>query len=733
MGKIHELGFEIANLIAAGEVVSRPASAIKELVENSIDAGATDITVEIQNGGVSLMRVTDNGCGMEPEDLVLSVKRHATSKIKNEKDLESIMTMGFRGEALASIAAVSYLRIVSKTKDAEYGHMLSMHYGEEPELFERGAATGTTVIAEDLFRNVPARRKFLKRDVVEAGAVMSVVEKLALSHPEIAFCMISDGNIKFETPGTGKLSDVIFTIFGKDVRGKLLPVEESSDGVTVRGYIGSPMLTKVNRAYQYFFVNKRCVSSPMASTALSQAFTSYIPEDRFPFCVLFIKINPLAVDVNVHPAKLEVKFVNESLVFGAIYRACANALLAIREIPALRSNIYPNAPGKASSDVSIPKPKLSEAPAPLTEERLPPPEKRQIDLSSVNMEAMLPLYEKQNDSVPHTDSKALNEYSGVTSGQAFAAPVQTNKPYEREAEDDRLVRKGEIATNPPPDPARPGEPLPENRGVVTAPRTMSVPVNELREPTSEEIGRAVFGEPRTEPIHYVFSPGGKGYDKIYDKKHDRSTAKSEQASDEDSAFRYFRMIGELFNKYVLVEAVTKDNANKFIMIDKHAAHERMLFESLKKDVELGASGSQMLVIPMHLQTGALDASTAKLFSDQLDGFGFKLETGLNDISVLSIPCGMTEQTASDLLASLLEELRNGLRTGDDKHLPAAMERALFTVACKAAIKGGREYPPEILNKIVHAVLTDPKIRFCPHGRPVAFEVSMNELDAMFKR
>ena len=263
MGKIHEMSIELANLISAREVVNRPSNEIKELVENSIDAGSTTITVEIQSGGTSLMRVSDDGCGMDAEDLVLSVKRHATSKLYRQEDIDSISTMCFRGEALASIAAVTRLRIITKTEDAEYGHMLSMEYGQNLQISERGSSKGTTIIAEDLFYNVPARRKFLKRDASEAGAVIDTVEKLAISHPEIAFHMLSDGVMKFSTPGNGDLEATIYAVLGRGVRGKLLEVNEFSDGIRVTGFIGSPMMAKANRQQQFFYVNKRCINSPL--------------------------------------------------------------------------------------------------------------------------------------------------------------------------------------------------------------------------------------------------------------------------------------------------------------------------------------------------------------------------------------------------------------------------------------------------------------------------------------
>ena len=311
MGKINVLSFEVANLIAAGEVVDRPASAIKEMMENAIDAGASRITVEIQNGGVTFMRVSDNGHGMPPEDLPMAIRRHATSKISEAEDLDGISTLGFRGEALAAIAAVSRLRIMSKTPDAALGAQMDVHCGEIVDIVERGCAVGTTVIAEDLFANVPARRKFLKRDVTEAMAVSANVEKIALSHPEIAFRLIIDGNVKLDTAGDGSLKSAVWAVFGKDFASRLIEVNGEYEGITVKGYIGRPDNARPNRNYQNFFINSRYIKSKTASAALEQAFTSFMAPDKFPCCVLFIGLNPTSVDVNVHPAKFEVKFTFE--------------------------------------------------------------------------------------------------------------------------------------------------------------------------------------------------------------------------------------------------------------------------------------------------------------------------------------------------------------------------------------------------------------------------------------
>ena len=326
MGKINVLSFEIANLIAAGEVVERPSSVLKELLENSIDAGATEIVAEIKRGGVSLIRITDNGCGIDKDDLPLALKRHATSKIRDKDDLGAIMTLGFRGEALAAISSVSDVTIITKPKDAPVGYMLTSEVGNIVDVSEVGCADGTTVVVENLFYNVPARRKFLKKDATEAINVTALVEKVALSRPDISIQLLIDGEEKFKTPGDSKLINTVRAVFGKDFASKLIEVDAKADGIKVHGYISRSDNVRKNRNLENVFINGRYVKSITAQTALERAYTSYIAPECFPACILFVDLNPALVDVNVHPAKLEVKFSDERCVFEAVYYSVKSAL-----------------------------------------------------------------------------------------------------------------------------------------------------------------------------------------------------------------------------------------------------------------------------------------------------------------------------------------------------------------------------------------------------------------------
>lgn len=685
MGKINELGFEIANLIAAGEVVSRPAGAIKELVENAIDAGATEITVETQNGGILLMRVTDNGCGMDPDDLPLAIRRHATSKIKSAKDLDAISTMGFRGEALASIAAVSELRIISKTEDAEYGTMMSASFGKITDISERGAAKGTTVIAENLFANVPARRKFLKRDATETSAVIDCMEKLVLSHPEIAFRLITDGNLRLETRGNGSLKDAAYAVFGKETVGNLLGVDFSQNGIHVHGVVGAPLYTKINRAYQCFFVNKRSIRSPMAANALSQAYTSYIPETRFPVCILFIDLNPLAVDVNVHPTKAEVKFLNDGDVFSVIYHGVRNALSDISEMPSAAEKLERTLPTKEE----LPRPKLSEMTTPLEPE--PRPKAVQLDITDTVIPATDLRSPTENEVARYVMRQAPTSYGSDTEG--------LTRPVHYRASDVQAVR--EAASRP-----------------LTKEETFSV--------LKEYENLKEHGE-ETDISSIVAKIEGR--EEAVVAQREEQTVKEEKASE----YSYFRILGELFNKYAVVETVGADKERKMLLIDKHAAHERLLFEQIRKNRQKSTKSSavQLLAVPLEVSAGAESLSTAEQYKEKLLSVGFDTEAENGVIKILSVPAELSPKDALERFSEILSALTSGVT--DESAFPDRFEASLYTVACKAAIKAGREYPPEMLERVVRTLLSDPSIRFCPHGRPVVYELSMSDIDNLFLR
>jgi len=669
MGKINVLSFAVANLIAAGEVVDRPSSVIKELLENAIDSGADRITVEIQNGGVTYMRVSDNGCGMEAEDLPVAIRRHATSKIKNAEDLNGILTLGFRGEALAAIASVSELRIISKTREAATGSMLEARGGDIVGVSERAAADGTTVIVENLFANVPARRKFLKKDVTEAMAITAVVEKIALSKPHIAFRLIVDGNVRLETVGDGELKNAIYSVFGRDFASRMIPTEIQMEGIAVKGFIGRSDNVKANRNYQNFFINGRFVKSRTAGAALEQAYTSYIPPEKFPCCVLFLEIHPGAVDVNVHPAKLEVKFSNEKPVFEAIYYAVRNALESNTERPGIAL--------QSPRGTWTQKARVSDADTAVRDGREESVKKRQ-------MESELYLQKKLTDS-PMFQNSETKTVAGADKKAAFV--TMSASDYVKEFSGNQKA----------PEPQK-------KQSQQTVIKTEEKPIS-VSTPAPIPVPK--------QPVQTTEVASPKPQPKAED------TPPSE-------ALRY-RIVGEVFHAYVIVE-----KGDVMLLIDKHAAHERILFEQLKAGLKKAGNSSQLLMIPLEIMLTSEEIQTLAQFSTELEAIGFELTTGRYTVTVTAIPEGIETEAVGDMLAVMADRIRSN--TGSAKLTrDIIFEKALYQAACKAAIKAGRAYPPEYTKWLVDRLMEMEDITVCPHGRPVAMELSKRQLDHQFER
>ena len=682
MGKINVLSFAVANLIAAGEVVDRPASVIKELLENAIDSGADRITVEIQNGGVTYMRVSDNGCGMSAEDLPVSIRRHATSKIKNAEDLNGILTLGFRGEALAAIASVSDIRIISKTADSESGAMLEARGGEIIGVTERAASNGTTVIVENLFANVPARRKFLKKDVTEAMAISAVVEKIALSKPKISFRLIVDGNVRIDTAGDGTLKTAIYSIFGKDFASRLIPAENKTEGIKVYGFIGRSDNVRANRNYQNFFINGRYVKSRTAGAAIEQAYTSYIPPEKFPCCILFIEINPATVDVNVHPAKLEVKFSNEKPVFEAIYYAVRSAL----ETNTTRPSVTLNSPRNWTSQG-----KVSDSSTPIVEERSESLKKRQIE-SELYLEKKI----TENPIFQNNETKRIDKQ-----GSASAFSKMTASEYIKEFSESRAQTPKKTPTPIKTETEKPIEIV----QVKETPKEIERPIEKTVEISIEkpvgksvEVSKEAHTEIQAEPI--IAKPAQK---------------------------LNYRIIGEAFNAYVVVEV-----GDRMLIIDKHAAHERIIFEQLKAGMKNDDRASQMLMLPIDVMLTSDEIHIISQYASEIEAIGFEFTTGKYTVSVTAIPEGISTDAVGDMFAVIADRIKNN--TGSAKLTrDIIFEKALYQASCKAAIKAGREYPPEYVKWLVDRLMELPDITVCPHGRPVAMELSKKDLDRQFER
>lgn len=632
MPKIHVLDKHTAELIAAGEVVERPASVVKELLENTIDAGATSVTVEIKNGGVSLIRITDNGCGIAYEDVPRAFLRHATSKVRTEEDLECIGTLGFRGEALASVAAVADVQLITCTDDSGLGTVYRIAGGEELEYDEIGAAKGTVISVSDLFYNVPARMKFLKKDVSEGNAVAGVVQKLALSHPEISFRFIRDGKEEMLTPGDGKLYSCIYAVLGREFAVNLIPVEYTLDGVHVYGFCCKPSATRANRTMQHFFINGRYVKTDTAAVAVSRAYQGLIMVGRFPACVLHIDVAPQAVDVNVHPAKIEVRFVNEKPVFDAVYHGVRSAL--------------------QSGDT------LQQAVLPQTEKR-------------VNVFAQRPV--PQTNSGAQTSFRAVTEPKPVTETKPFVPMVQTE-------EKEPLCMRDDTAESFISTPVISKPDIPQKPVVQAVPQKTEIPVQETAVPAEETVLTVEEAKPTP------------------------------------------RVVGELFTTYILAEY-----GDELLVIDKHAAHERMLYNTLKNTAQ---PDSQMLLTPqtVTLDSDACNALLAAL--PQLTKAGYLVEDfGGLTVLVRAVPVMLS---GCDVIA-VIEEIAGGLASGKRDILTGKEDWIYHSIACRAAVKAGDMTTLQEQQMLVERVLEDKDVRYCPHGRPVCFVMTKKELEKQFGR
>lgn len=652
MGKINVLSFEIANLIAAGEVVERPSSVMKELIENSIDSGATEIIAEIKRGGVALIRVSDNGCGIDKDDLPVALKRHATSKIREKDDLNSIITLGFRGEALAAISSVSEVTIITKTREAESAYMLTSEGGNILDVSEVGAADGTTVVVENLFFNVPARRKFLKKDSTEAMNVSALVEKVALSRPDIAIQLLVDGEEKFSTPGDGDLLNTITAIFGKEFSKKLIKAEGVADGIKVSGYIGRSDNVRKNRNFENVFINGRYVKSLTAQAAIEKAYTSFIATEHFPACALFIEMNPGIVDVNVHPAKLEVKFSDERRVFEAVYYTVKKALEQSEYRPemslgAKKSEYNPNA-------------------------------------------AFVPIGQD-------TKGEQIDIKSSLDRNMAFSS--DTSKPSYKDYTPSSRGR----------DEAEKPVSFGSASGRSNYPGSMS----------SYDSVDLLERYKRTEPAKSLEEP-----------KSETLTATTTKIADfyEVGLKRDHKLIGEAFDCYLIVE-IDKE----LLIIDKHAAHERIIFEDLKQSRnEDNRIMSQKLLLPITVLLTSDEIAALDEYCDEFVALGFDFYKNGSSVDITSIPEAIDIPDAESLFVEMLGDIIKG--EGNPENLDSLRrEKALYQVACKAAIKGGRKYDVSISEWLIDKVLALPDITVCPHGRPIAYKLKKTEIDRQFDR
>ena len=633
MPKIIQLSPHVANLIAAGEVVERPASVVKELLENAVDAGASQVTVEIRDGGMTFLRVTDNGCGMSAEDARTAFLRHATSKLRSAEDLAAISTMGFRGEALAAIASVSRIDLLTKTPGSISGTSISLEAGNITEESEAGCPDGTTIIVRDLFFNTPARMKFMKSDTVEGGRVSAAVQLQALAHPEVAFRFIRDGKEVLSTPGSGQLEAAVYCVYGREC-GKMVKVESRWEGYSLTGYISKPTDARPSRNLQTFFVNDRPVKSRILIAALEEAYRNQIMGGKFPACVLHLHLPAGSVDVNVHPAKTEVKFLNEKAVFDCVHYGVLGALNKAPDRPQVQFKPAPTAPAKPAAPVSK-------------------PAKQENFFRTMTAEEY------------KTFSTVAKEAPKPSPLAAAATAAAVERSMQEPVKEKIILPKAE-----------PLPKLPE----IKKPAPVILPA-----PAEEEPEQAVI-----------------------------------ETMPQEIPWRY---VGELYNSYILVE-----QGEEAYLIDKHAAHERILFEKLKANQE--AISSQALLAPVPCRLSPEECAILLANKSLLEELGFEAEEfGENTLLLRQVPMDLDQAQAEETLEQIAADLLHGRR----EKVTNVRDEVLHTVACKAAIKAGWQTSEAELRVLIEQVMSREDLKHCPHGRPICITLSKKQLEKQFKR
>lgn len=655
MAEITVLSKDISELIAAGEVIERPASVIKELLENSIDAGAKHITVEIKNGGTTYMRITDDGCGIAPDQVSTAFLRHATSKITSKDDLDNIMTLGFRGEALASISAVSRAELLTKRSCDEYGTSYIIEGGNEVSLEQSGCPDGTTIIIRDIFFNVPVRRKFMKRDSAEANAIVSIMQKIMLSHPEIAFKLIKDNRTEFSSAGDGELYSAVYGVYGRDFAHDMIPVNHTENGITVKGFAVKPLYSKSNRSFQNFFINGRFVRSVTCGAALEEAYQNLVMVGKYPACVLMLEVPPATVDVNVHPAKAEVRFSDEKIVFNCVYFAVKNALMA--------SGLIYEFQFKDEREKSI-----DYKAKPFEPEKFEQPELTQ-----------------ETSEKPQFSPVSASQYSVSEKNGSDYVTTQPQKP-------NTVLSSSHSQYG--------------NGGRVTfAQPSVVLECDDDDEPDS------ISADSRLDSFSYI-NP-----EKLVRKQTEPEPKKKPDEREE------ITVIGEFFKNYIAAQA-----GDKIILIDKHAAHERIIFEKLRSQSCEGDSQFALECAEILLSEPEYEAMHEN--EARLNGMGFQIDFSHEPfVRVTAVPIILESLNTDEIIPEIAENFllnKNNPQTHK-------LDDMLHELACKAAIKANDRNDVKELQKLAEEVYYNDNIRHCPHGRPVMFTLTKRELEKQFKR
>ncbi|MBQ7840235.1 MAG: DNA mismatch repair endonuclease MutL [Lachnospiraceae bacterium] len=652
MAEIQVLDSRTIDQIAAGEVVERPASVVKELVENACDAQATAITVEIKDGGTTFIRVTDNGSGIEKEQVKKAFFRHATSKIRNVEDLSHISSMGFRGEALSSISAVAMVEMITKTKDSLTGVRYSIEGEREQDFSEVGAPEGTTIIVRDLFFNTPARKKFLKTPATEGSYIADLMEHMALARPDISFQFMINRQTRFSTSGSGDLKEVVYRIYGREIAKEIFPFKAQEDGIKIEGFLGTPILVRPNRNFEFFFVNQRYIKSQILSKGLESGYQSRLMQHKFPMAYLHLSIDTESVDVNVHPSKMEVRFSDNQKVFDFLERHVKEALASREMIPTVSlTDEKDSAMALAKKLVENP-PKAAVVSAPAVPPSTPYHMNKPAHAAAVRERPVIPAVSRPDDTAPTAQEKTVSAPKMLQ--------VLPPQPFEKKRLEAMVEEKKQEYEN----------------------QTQKI---------KEEKQLNLFEE------------------KILTQK----------------AVAQYNIIGQIFDTYWIASY-----QDKMILIDQHAAHEKVKYEALVKKMRDGTVESQNLLPPLVITLTAQEEGVLKRYEEYFSQIGFEIEPfGGNSYALRSVPCDLYGNLPDQLLQEILNELSQEQRPGT----PAAVTEKIATMACKSAVKGNHKMSREEMESLLSQLLTLDNPYHCPHGRPTMITMSKQELERKFKR
>lgn len=704
MSNIHVLDQITIDKIAAGEVIERPASVVKELVENAIDAGSGSVTVEIKEGGISYMRIADNGCGIARDDVQNAFLRHSTSKIRAAEDLEHIASLGFRGEALSSIAAVSQVEMITKTKEQLLGTRYQIAGGKEEGLEDTGASDGTTFLIRQLFYNVPARRKFLKTPITEASHVGDLMTRLALSHPEISFQFINNGQSRLHTSGNGNLKDVIYHVYGREITANLIPLEYKNNGLSLSGYIGAPLISRGNRNFENYFINGRYVKSNIIYRAIEDAYKDFSMQHKFPFTVFHITIDGEHVDVNVHPTKMELRFNNQQEVYNTLYEAIDSALHGRELIPKVTLD-EPKVPRAEAVPVTKEKQNFrttgssvsfastagnmtkqtaqsemwAEVQTPVKQKtKIPPKEERNLDYFMEQMKKRVTSYHQQNSSAEVKSRSDI--FKPERQADRIREAVSQYKATARDAKKQEFPKKTDVT------PEIPGT------AKTTAEKTTA---------------------------------NGQGIDIKANEKPEQMDLFEDRFLDKERKADY-TLIGQIFDTYWLVQF-----ENSLYIIDQHAAHERVLYERTLREMKNREFTSQMISPPIILNLTMQEAELLRQYMDRFTRIGFEFEEfGQDSFAVRSVPDNLFSIAKKDLLLEMIDHLSDELNRNQPSDL---IDEKIASMSCKAAVKGNMSLSAAEVDTLIGELLLLDNPYHCPHGRPTIISMTKRELEKKFKR